>query len=116
MALTRDFQQTVKARADRDPEFRQGLLTEGLEAIVQGEIDVAKTLLRDYINATLGFEALGKALDKSPKSLMRMLSQTGNPNASNLFSVTRYLQKKSGVQFTVIPTASRKTKKKELVH
>ncbi len=58
-----------------------GLLTEALEAIVRGELEVAKVLLRDYINATVGFEAVGKAIDKSPKSLMRMLGQDGNPNA-----------------------------------
>ena len=80
MALTRDFKDTVKDRADRDPEFRNGLLTEALEAVVHGELEVAKILLRDYINATEGFEAVGKAIGKSPKSLMRMLSQDGNPN------------------------------------
>ena len=52
MALTRDFKETVKDRADRDPEFRNELLTEALEAIVCGDVEVAKVMLRDYINAT----------------------------------------------------------------
>lgn len=122
MALTRDFRETVKDRADRDPEFRHGLLAEALEAVVRGEIDVAKILLRDYINATVGFEAVGKALEKSPKSLMRMLGQDGNPNAKNLFGVLQYLQKDAGVRFKVVtvqpknPTKPTKAKRRELVH
>lgn len=115
MALTRDFRQTVKDRADRDPKFRNGLLTEALEAVVRGELEVAKILLRDYINATEGFEAVGNAVEKSPKSLMRMLSPVGNPNAKNLFDVTQYLQKKAGMRFKVV-VEGKKAKKRELVH
>ncbi|MBC8874621.1 MAG: transcriptional regulator [Planctomycetes bacterium] len=115
MALTRDFRETVKDRADRDPEFRNGLLAEALEAVVRGELDVAKILLRDYINATVGFEAVGKALEKSPKSLMRMLGQAGNPNAKNLFGVTQYLQEDAGVRFKVVTVQPTKAKRRELV-
>ena len=105
--LTRDFRETVKKRAERDEKFRIGLLAEALEAVVRGELDVAKVLLRDYINATEGFESVGDALDKSPKSLMRMLGPSGNPNARNLFGVTRYLQKNAGVTFRVTPGTPR---------
>ena len=118
MALTRDFQETVKNRAERDPKFRNGLLTEAMEAVVRGEFDVAKILLRDYINATEGFEAVGKAVHKSPKSLMRMLGQGGNPNVKNLFGVTRYLQDNAGLTFkvvTVAPKRAKATKRKPLV-
>lgn len=116
MALTRDFKETVKDRADRDPEFRNELLTEALEAIVCGEGEVAKVLLRDYINATVGFESVGKAVGKDPKSLMRMLSNRGNPNVENLFSVTRFLQKTAGVQFRVVSANQQRSKKRELAH
>ena len=116
MALTRDFREAVKDRADRDPEFRNGLLAEGLEAVIRGELEVAKILLRDYINATVGFETVGKAVEKSPKSLMRMLGQDGNPNAKNLLGVTQYLQQNAGVQFKVVTVEPKKVKKRELVH
>ncbi|MCY3625932.1 MAG: hypothetical protein OXH71_01435 [Candidatus Dadabacteria bacterium] len=52
MALTRSFRKIVKKRAIRDPEFRIGLLTEAIECVLNYEIDVAKVLLRDYVNAT----------------------------------------------------------------
>jgi hypothetical protein len=40
-----------------------------------------------------GRDLLGRALSKSPKSLMRMLSAEGNPQARNLFAMVAYLQK-----------------------
>ncbi len=117
MALTRDFRDTVKERADRDPKFRNGLLTEAIGAFINGEVEVGKLLLRDYVNATEGFEALGLAIDKSPKSLMRMLSPSGNPTVKNLSGVTQWLQVKAGVQFKVVSESNKKAKKakKELV-
>ncbi len=59
MALTRDFKQTIQARAQRDPAFRRELLKEGVQCLLASEVDTGKTVLRDYINATVGFEELG---------------------------------------------------------
>ena len=72
MALTKDFKETVKKRVQSDPVFREELLKEGVQCLVSGDMDTGKTILRDYINATVGFEELGDLTDKSPKSLMRM--------------------------------------------
>lgn len=59
MALTRDFKETIEARAARDPLFRRELLREGVQCLLSGDLDTGKTVLRDYINATVGFEELG---------------------------------------------------------
>lgn len=101
MALTRDFKETILARAKRDPEFRRGLLTEALDCFLEGEIEEGKLILRDYVNATVGFEELGKITDKTPKSLMRMLSASGNPRADNLFAIIHTLQTREGVRLSV---------------
>ena len=85
MALTREFKETVQARAARDPAFRKALLTEAAELLLTGDVETGKAVLRDYINATVGFAALAKATGTPPKSLMRMLSADGNPRASNVF-------------------------------
>ena len=58
MALTRDFTQTIQTRAARDPTFRRELLREGIQCLLAGDVDTGKTVLRDYINATVGFEEL----------------------------------------------------------
>jgi hypothetical protein len=94
MALTRDFKETVQARAKRDEAFRQALLQEAVAAMLGGDLETGKVLLRDYINATVGFEALGHATGTSPKSLMRMFGPRGNPQARNLFAVLGHLQKR----------------------
>src|SRR5215469_1989813 len=99
MALTRDFKETIQARVRRDASFRQELLREGIESLLAGEMKVAKTVLRDYINATVGFGELAEATHHSSKSLMRMLSPRGNPNARNLFQIIAYLQRHAGVRF-----------------
>jgi DNA-binding phage protein len=101
MALTRDFKETVKARAARDPAFREALLTEAAELLLAGDLDTGKAVLRDYINATVGFEKLARATGTPPKSLMRMLGPKGNPRASNLLNVLAKLQRVSRVRLAV---------------
>ena len=101
MPLTRNFRETVKARADRDPAFRIGLFQEALDAFLEGDIETGKIVLRDYVNATVGFESLGEALDKNPKNLMRMLGPKGNPRADNLFALLAHLKAQENVQFTL---------------
>ena len=101
MALTRGFKDTIKNRIDRDPAFREELLKEGIECLLIGDVDTGKAILRDYINATIGFDALGTLTTKSPKSLMRMFGPKGNPQARNIFEIIAHLQKQEGFQFKV---------------
>lgn len=101
MAVTRDFKELVQARLNRDPAFREALLRESIEAMLAGDLDTGKTVLRDYIKATIGFEALGNGIGKPSKSLLRMFGPNGNPNADNLFAVIGHLQKKAGITLQV---------------
>ncbi len=101
MVLTKDFKDTIKDRVARDPAFREELLKEGIECLLTGDVDIGKAVLRDYINATIGFDALGTATDKSPKSLMRMFGPKGNPQARNLFEIIAHLQEREGIHFKI---------------
>ena len=101
MPLTRDFKETVQTRAERDSAFREELLKEGVECLLAGDVDAGKIVLRDYINATIGFEELGSLTNKQPKSLMRMFGPDGNPHARNLFEVISCIQRHEGVQLEV---------------
>ncbi|MEY3977130.1 MAG: hypothetical protein RLZZ33_2185 [Pseudomonadota bacterium] len=93
MALTRDFKATVAARVQNDPAFAQALLDEAITLFVNGEPESAKLILRDLVNATLGFEALAEEIHKPAKSLHRMLSQSGNPTMSNISAVFAALKR-----------------------
>lgn len=101
MTLTRSFKETVRDRIEREAEFRDALLREGVECLLAGDVDTGKAILRDYINATIGFENLSEATNTPPKSLMRMFSQRGNPQAKNLFAVISHLQTQSGIHLEV---------------
>ncbi|CAA7623143.1 DNA-binding protein [Magnetospirillum sp. UT-4] len=94
MPLTRDFKDTVKARAERDPDFRRALVTEASEHLLDGDFATAKAILRDYINATIGFDELGRAVGTPPKSLMRMLGPRGNPQANSLLPVIAFIRRR----------------------
>ena len=100
MALTRDFRETVKEELT-NVEFRRAFLAEAVRSMVAGDLESAKVTLREFINGTIGFPSLGAALGRSPKSLMRMLSPTGNPQARNLLDMLAYLQKTEGAVLEV---------------
>ena len=106
MALTREFRHTIAARVERDPRFREALFTEALNAYFAGDTAVGKAILRDLVNATLGFEELALTLKKPSKSLHRMLAPRGNPSTDNFFSIVNALQKKTHVKLRVTAKAS----------
>ena len=105
MALTRDFKESILVRAKRDPAFRKALLKEALESFLSGDVSTGKIILRDFINATVGFRKLAHATGRSPKSLMRMFSPAGNPQAKNLFEVVAYLQNAERIRLHIRPSA-----------
>jgi DNA-binding phage protein len=112
MALTRDFKETIRARVKRDPGFRKALLQEGIENFLSGDVETGKIILRDFINATVGFTKLSDVTHRSAKSLMRMLGPRGNPQARNLFEIVAYLQRSEGVRFEVRPARAALRSKK----
>lgn len=90
MVLTRDFRKTIQARAKRDPAYREAILTEAVDSFLSGDMEVGKAMLRDYINATIGFEALSQQIGKSSKSLHLMIGPAGNPKTNNFFEILRF--------------------------
>ena len=103
MALTRAFRTTLLDRAQRDPEFRQAMLKEGIDTMLAGDVATGKAILRDYINAAVGFGTLAEATNIPAKSLMRMLGPKGNPRAENLFQILQHLQAREGIHLGVGP-------------
>ena len=101
MPLTQDYKKGVEELMRTRPAFRKAMLREGIDALLAGEIEVGKSVLRDYINATMGFEKLAKKVKIPPKSLMRMFGPSGNPQAKNLFAVIEALQRDAGIELHV---------------
>ncbi len=85
-------------RVRREPEFAKALLDEAATLFLNGEPHTARLILRDLVNATVGFETLAVETAKPAKSLHRMLSKQGNPTMDNLAAILRVVRKKLGVE------------------
>ena len=103
MVLTRSFRELVQSQVAADPAFAGALLREGIDTMLAGDVDTGKSILRDYIKATVGFEKLGEATDTPAKSLILMFSAHDPPQARHLFGVLGYLQKQAGIELHVTP-------------
>lgn len=101
MALTRDFKKTIAERTQRDPEFARALLDEAATLFLSDDPETARLILRDLVNATLGFERLAELTDKPSKSLHRMLSPAGNPSMDNLAAIFGAVRAQLGVALEV---------------
>ncbi|MBD2270456.1 transcriptional regulator [Anabaena sp. FACHB-1391] len=104
MALTRDFKETINARVQGDSEFAIALLDEAISLFLNGEPETARLILRDIVNATVGFEQLAIETSKPSKSLHRMLSAKGNPTMDNLTAIFNVLRKQLNVDIKVKTT------------
>jgi DNA-binding phage protein len=111
MPIGRSLSEIVAQQARKNPDVSRELLKGAIECLLEGDTLTFKAVLRDYINGTVGFGPLGEALGRSPKSLMRMLSTTGNPQLSNLLEITSYLQKQAGVRSVIAFEKVRKPRK-----
>jgi DNA-binding phage protein len=96
-ASTRDSARTVIERVRHDPDFAKALLDEAATLFLNGEAHTARLLLRDLVNATIGFEGLARETARPAKSLHRMLSAGGNPSMDNLAAIFCAVRKRLGV-------------------
>jgi hypothetical protein len=102
MGTTKDFNETVRADLQNSAEYRRSFLREAVGCVVSGDVETGKSVLRKYINGTVGFVALGEAVGRSSKTLMQMLGPRGNPTITNFFEIVSYLQKIEGSSLAVI--------------
>lgn len=101
MPLTKDFRDTIRARAQCDTSFRRALLQEAVELLLAGDIEIGQSHIRNYINATVGFPSLAQRTHTPEKSLMRMFGPKGNPSSRNMFGVIAELAKQEGVSLSL---------------
>ncbi len=97
---TVSWKDSLKDMVARNPHFADEMLEDALNSILSGEVDEGRILLRNYVNATIGFQELARRTGKHDKNLMRTLSRTGNPTAANLFEIIQACTKAEGVTIT----------------
>lgn len=101
MPLTIEFKEVFRASIESDPDFGHEVLRGAVQCLLENDLATGRALLRNYVNATIGFKQLAQSIGGREKSLMRMLSPSGNPVASNLFQVVYELQRFNGVRLKV---------------
>lgn len=60
MPLTRDYNSMIEARARRDGQFRAALCAEAQNALAEGDVAAAKSMLRHVANAMAGSGRAGQ--------------------------------------------------------
>jgi DNA-binding phage protein len=63
------------------------MFEDAINALLAGELDEGHLLLRQYVNATIGFGELARRTGKADKNLIRALGLNGSPTAANLFQI-----------------------------
>ena len=97
--LTVDSSKTIQVRIKADPAFAEALLREATDMFLNGEAEASRLLLRDVVNATVGFEQIAKATNRPSKSVHRMLSARGNPTMESLSAVFSAIREVLNVSF-----------------
>ncbi len=94
---TTPLKDSLKAMVERKPELANEMLEDAINSLLAGDVDDGRLLLRQYINATIGFKELAHRTGKADKNLMQMLSVSGNPTVTNLFEIIQACIKAEGV-------------------
>jgi len=101
MALTKDFRDTIRERAQRDASFRRALLQEAVELLLNGDMETGQSRMRSDIKAKIGFPELAERTHTPKNSLTRMFSPKGNPSSRTMFGVIAELAKAKGVNLSL---------------
>lgn len=91
------YKDSLKAMVEKNPYMAAEMLEDAINALLAGELDEGRLLLRQYVNATIGFPELARRTGKADKNLMRTLGPTGSPTAANLFDILQTCMKAEGV-------------------
>lgn len=93
---TVSYTDSIKAMIDRNPEMANEVFEDAINALLAGELEEGRLLLRQYVNYTIGFQELARRTGKQDKNLMRTLSARGNPTVTNLFEIIQACAKAEG--------------------
>lgn len=94
---TTPYKDSMKAMVARNPAMAAEMLEDAINALLAGEVDDGRLLLRQYVNATIGFGELARRTGKADKNLIRTLGPSGSPTAANLFQIIRACTQAEGI-------------------
>lgn len=99
------MRESVKSRLRVDDAFAYALFSEAIQVLLSDDMATAKSVLFDYIDATIGFQELSLQSGMKVETLREMFSPAGDPRAADLFRVIGLLQHYQGIQLEVSAAA-----------
>lgn len=106
MNIRQPSRTTVVQRVQADEAFAKALLDEAATLFLNGEPETARLILRDLVNATIGFEQLATLTARPGKSRHRMLPPTGKPSMDNLAAIFGAVREQLHVNLTAQSVAA----------
>lgn len=97
----RSLHEYMADRIRRDPPLGEALLRDATQALIDNELDVARSLIRDVIKGTIGYAELSRRTGTPEKSLIRMFGPKGSPTLTNACAVLAQLQQQAGIHLSV---------------
>ena len=104
MPPTRDYRETFRERAQDEPEFREELLKVAARCMLNGEPEVGRIMLRDFVVAAIGIDELSQKIGKSRESLEDVLSDGSDPRADDLLGIVAAIAEHEGLVLDVQAT------------
>jgi hypothetical protein len=95
-SLTRKHSETIRKDLQSSPSFRRALFAEAINSMLQGDFETGKSVLREYVEGTMGFVAMGNALGRSPRSVRQMLSHERCLRTRSFIEILVYVQRVEG--------------------
>ena len=101
--LTGDFKDTVRARMKKNPKFRQRLLRDAVNCLLDGDTETGYCILRDFFLDDVSIEDLAREIKIPTKRLASVYSPVKrSPTTNTFFNVISYLSEREGINLKVV--------------
>ena len=97
-----NHQATVESLRDR-PDHRAAMLAEGIQCMLNGEIEVGRGLVRYCIEANMDYTGLADITGQPVESLTLMFGRGGNPKLQEFFDAIASIARREGIELAVGP-------------
>ena len=97
-----NHQATVASLRDR-PDHRTAMLAEGIQCMLNGEIEIGRSLVQYCIEANMDYTGLADITGLPAESLTMMFSRSGNPKLQEFFEAIACIARREGIELAVSP-------------
>lgn len=93
---------TVEFLRDR-PEHRTAILAEGIQCMLNGEIEVGRGMVKYCVDADLDYSGLADITGQPVESVTLMFGRGSNPKLQEFFEAVSCISRREGIELAVRP-------------